>query len=276
MNEDYYARKKRKLDQRSVRGGEDGANKKTAAIIVVIVAAVILIAAAAGIIVVKNLHKKREAEVTPTGFTLTMPASEMSTADPHAWETSSYAPLTAPFEAASAAEVPATVAPTTAATTAAPTTAAPATTTTTPVTAPLIEGTTKAMPVYNATSLDAEVFQCINEFRAQYGYAAYTLDAKLCTLASIRCNELVTNFSDKRPDGTDFPTIFGEYGIIYNKCGESILSGDGIDARGAVVALSRNDEDNMKIFAPTSDFDRIGVAALQNGSTYYLVILYYS
>lgn len=273
MNEDYYARKKRKLDQRSVCGGEADAKKKTTAIIIVIVAAVVIIATAAGIIVAKNLHKKRDAEATPTGFTLTMPQSEQTTLNPAAWESASYlrVPATAEPESTTAA-----VNTTAAATTAAPTTAAPATTTAAPVTAPLIEGTTKTLPAYNATSLDAEVFQCINEYRAQYGYAAYTLDAKLCTLASIRCNELVTNFSDKRPDGTDFPTIFGEYGIIYNKCGESILSGNGIDARGAVVALSQNDADNQKIFAPTSDFDRIGVAALQNGTTYYLVILYYS
>ncbi len=273
MNEDYYAKKKRKLDKRSARGGEADAKKKTTAIIISIVAAVIIIATAAGIVVAKNLHKKSAVEETPTGFTLTMPQSVPSTADPAAWESASYlrVPATAEPESTTAA-----VTTTAATTTAALTTAAPVTTTTAPVTAPLIEGTTKALPAYAATSLDAEVFQYINEYRAQYGYAAYTLDQKLCTLASIRCNELVSNFSDKRPDGTDFPTIFGEYGIIYNKCGESILSGNGIDARGAVVALSENDADNQKIFAPTSDFERIGVAALQNGSTYYLVILYYS
>ncbi len=147
-------------------------------------------------------------------------------------------------------------------------------TTTLPVTTPMIERTTKALPAWVMTNFAAEVFQYINEYRAQYGYMAYTLDAKLCTLASIRCKELVTNFSDMRPDGTDFSTVFGEYGIIYNKCGESILRDNDMDARGAVVELSKNDADNQKIFAPMSDFDRIGVAVLQNGSNYYLVILY--
>lgn len=268
MNDDYYAKKKRKLDKRAGRGAPEDAKKKTTVIIVIIVAAVILIAAVAGILVARNLHKKNGGEEPVTALTIPQPSVETATVDPTAWELPS---ITTPVTRAPDTTAPATAAPTTAAPVTAPTTAAPAT-----IPVPTTAVPVKALPDHPAQGVETSVFEEINNARAQYDFDPYTLDAKLCSLAAVRCAELAQNFSDTRPDGTAFPSIFAEYGISYNKCGESFLSADGIDPLDAVVKLSENDADNQRIFASTSDFNRIGVAVVQIGGTYYLTILYYS
>ena len=52
-----------------------------------------------------------------------------------------------------------------------------------------------------------------------------TLDEDLCRAAQIRANEIVTNFSHTRPDGTSCKTVLTELSIPWNNRGENIAAG---------------------------------------------------
>ena len=58
-----------------------------------------------------------------------------------------------------------------------------------------------------------EAIRLINAERAKAGLAELTIDDDLMSMAAVRAAELPEKFDHTRPDGSDWKTIFGEFGV---------------------------------------------------------------
>lgn len=99
-----------------------------------------------------------------------------------------------------------------------------------------------------------------------------TLDEGLCKAAQIRANEIVSNFSHTRPNGTSCFTVLKELSISYSAVGENIAAGNKSGER----TFLQWKEDNEKYSGQghrrnmlEKNFTRIGIAyAYDANSTY--------
>ncbi|MBO5447795.1 MAG: hypothetical protein J5994_00575 [Ruminococcus sp.] len=77
----------------------------------------------------------------------------------------------------------------------------------------------------NVSDITLEMLGYVNEIRRQYGlsevYGLETLDA----VAQKRADELLTEYSHNRPDGSNFDTAIDEEGLEWWHCAENIASG---------------------------------------------------
>ena len=99
-----------------------------------------------------------------------------------------------------------------------------------------------------------------------------TLDSDLCKAAQIRANEIVSNFSHTRPNGTSCYTVFTELSISASAKGENIAAGNQSGEK-TFLQWKEDDKDysgqghrrNML----GKDFTKVGIAyAYDANSTY--------
>jgi len=76
-----------------------------------------------------------------------------------------------------------------------------------------------------ASAYAQEVVRLVNIERENAGLAPLTLDETLCAAAQVRAEEIDTEFSHTRPDGSSCFTVLKEMGISYRACGENIAKG---------------------------------------------------
>ena len=69
------------------------------------------------------------------------------------------------------------------------------------------------------------IVELVNVQRAAAGLAPVTASAVLSSAADVRAQEIVSNFSHYRPNGTYFNTVLNQRGIAYNGAGENIAYG---------------------------------------------------
>lgn len=73
-----------------------------------------------------------------------------------------------------------------------------------------------------------EAIRLINAERTKAGLAELTIDSDLMSMAAVRAEEMSEKFEHTRPDGSDWKTIFDEFGwTLPNKRGENGSAGDG-------------------------------------------------
>lgn len=106
----------------------------------------------------------------------------------------------------------------------------------------------------------AQVADLVNEARAQAGVSALTLDTDLTKAAMIRAEEIVTEFSHNRPDGTKCYTVLDGYGISFRCAGENIAKGQ--TSPEAVMEAWLNSEGHRANILD-SDFEAIGVGYVE-------------
>lgn len=122
------------------------------------------------------------------------------------------------------------------------------------------------------TSYAAQVVRLVNEERAKEGLAPLTIDEGLTAAGNVRAQEIVTNFSHTRPDGTSFATAIQEQGVSYRRSGENIAWGQR-SPEEVVNAWMNSSGHRANIM--NANFTRIGVGHYQNGSgTNYWVQLF--
>lgn len=82
----------------------------------------------------------------------------------------------------------------------------------------MVKGVSRTDEV-NVSEVSAGICVRINEIRAEYGLRPYLWNDRLAQDASIRCIEVMTNWSHTRPDGSDWWTLDPEcmYGEILAK-----------------------------------------------------------
>ena len=112
-----------------------------------------------------------------------------------------------------------------------------------------------------------EVVRLVNEYRAQNGIAALTLDTKLTSAAMTRAKELITSFSHTRPNGTSSFTALKEAGVSYTTAGENIAAGQPTP-QDVVNAWINSDGHRKNIL--NANFTRIGVGFIYDASGKYV------
>ena len=149
-----------------------------------------------------------------------------------------------------------------------PATTQPATTqpaTTQPPTTQAPE-TTKAQQS-STSSYANEVLRLVNEKRADSGLSAFTTESKLTSAANKRAVEIVSKFSHDRPDGSQFFTVFGEYGINPQTGGENIAYGQ---PSPAAVVKAWMDSPGHRANILNGKFNKLGVGIHEvNGTIYW-------
>lgn len=119
----------------------------------------------------------------------------------------------------------------------------------------------------------ADILRITNQYRAEVGANAVTLDSKLSELAQKRAMELVSLQSHTRPNGTYYHTIFEEYGMLIWVSGENLAYGqpDGISA----AEWWRNSPGHYQTMT-YKGYTKIGIGAYYSGGKWYWIQLFTS
>ena len=126
--------------------------------------------------------------------------------------------------------------------------------------------TTKAQQS-STSSYANEVLRLVNEKRADSGLSAFTTESKLTSAANKRAVEIVSKFSHDRPDGSQFFTVFGEYGINPQTGGENIAYGQ---PSPAAVVKAWMDSPGHRANILNGKFNKLGVGIHEvNGTIYW-------
>lgn len=171
---------------------------------------------------------------------------------------------------------PSTAAP--AATTPAPAVTKPVTAAPKPVTTAAPAATAPAKPVTTAPAQSGnlaqyaqDVFNIVNQERANAGLNPLAYDTQIEQAANLRAQEIVQSFSHTRPNGTSCFTVFKEMGISYTMVAENIAYGQRTPAE--VMNGWMNSEGHRKNIL-TPELTNIGVGVYQSGNTIYWVQLF--
>lgn len=108
-----------------------------------------------------------------------------------------------------------------------------------------------------------QVFAIVNQRRAEAGVPALTLNSTLCANAAVRAQELVSNMSHTRPDGSD---CFSAITISYSCAGENLCAGYGTP-ENAMNAWMNSEGHRNNILNPS--FTNIGIGLYYNPDTDY-------
>lgn len=111
----------------------------------------------------------------------------------------------------------------------------------------------------------------VNEERAKAGFPELAVDTGLEAASLVRVEEIVSNFSHTRPDGTSFTTAIREQNVSFQGAGENIAWGQ--KSPGEVMDAWMNSPGH-KANILNASFNRIGVEHYQNGATDYWVRLF--
>lgn len=124
-------------------------------------------------------------------------------------------------------------------------------------------------PVDENASYINQVLNLVNVERAKAGLSPLSLDAAINNAAMVRAEEIQSNFSHTRPNGSGFYTALREAGVIYRQSGENIAWGQQSPAQ-VVDAWMNSSGHRANIMSP--DFTRIGVGYMENsvGTPYWV------
>ena len=103
------------------------------------------------------------------------------------------------------------------------------------------------------------------------GLKTLTLDEDLCKAAKIRANEIVSNFSHTRPNGSDCFTVLSDLSISNRSAGENIAAGN----KTGSATFNQWKEDNKNYSGQghrrnmLGDFTKIGIAYTYDANSTY-------
>lgn len=119
-----------------------------------------------------------------------------------------------------------------------------------------------------------EVANLINQFRAENGLGAISLDYTNCIVAGIRSAEgaHLDYFSHERPDGTKVSTVINYYGIPWDRCGEN-LGRRQVTPQEIVEDWKNSDAGHREIMLKTEWTSMgIGIARDSEGDLYWTAV----
>lgn len=110
-----------------------------------------------------------------------------------------------------------------------------------------------------------EAIRLINAERTKAGLAELTIDDDLMSMAAVRAEEMSEKFEHVRPDGSDWKTIFDDFGWTWpNKRGENGSAGDGSASK---TVLRWMNSSGHKANILKDNVTQIGVGYHYDGST---------
>ena len=133
-----------------------------------------------------------------------------------------------------------------------------------------------AMPAHAATSNGAELLSLINNERAASGIAPLTIGStELNAAAQARAEELATNYSYNRPNGSREFTILPEYGVDDVSVGENYWAA-AENASDVVAAWNRYDFFKERML--DKDATSVGIGYYEGGEygNYWVMIFTYA
>ncbi len=133
-----------------------------------------------------------------------------------------------------------------------------------------------AMPAHAATSNGAELLSLINNERAANGIAPLTIGStELNAAAQARAEELATNYSYNRPNGTREFTVLAEYGVNEIEVGENYWAAS--DSAEDVFA-TWNRYDFFRARMMSKDATHVGIGYYEGGEygNYWVMIFTYA
>ena len=126
----------------------------------------------------------------------------------------------------------------------------------------------------NTDVMNREMLLKINDLRAEYNLSALTEDPELSTYAQIRAEEITTNFSHTRPDGTQGYDIIP---LTRSYAGENLSyfsMEDGVETAAeqtfAALVNSPTHLENMV----ASEYTKIGIASVEANGRMYVAYLF--
>lgn len=119
-----------------------------------------------------------------------------------------------------------------------------------------------------------QVIDLVNDERSKAGLSAITEATDVSAAAAIRAQEITSNFSHTRPDGTYYNTVLDQSGISYWGSGENIAYGQKTPAE---VMNGWMNSQGHRANILNASYTKIGVAYYQNsnGVTYWVQLFTY-
>ncbi len=135
------------------------------------------------------------------------------------------------------------------------------------------ETTGPQLSSHEMSEMEREVFDLVNQRRAENGVEPLIYDATYYPCAKTRATEITVLWSHTRPDGTKFSTVFEEYGLI-NTCasvGEN-LAKNFKTADSIMNTLMNSSSHRENILRP--EYDAIAIAIIpdnaENPTRYFM------
>lgn len=176
----------------------------------------------------------------------------------------------------------ATTAPATEATTAPTTKPQETEATTEPTTVPTEPPTTSPMETeyliydisdYVVGSLERAMMDQVNAYRREAGLSEMAVSERLSAIASVRAYEGCLSWSHTRPDGSDYTTVFQDYGFSAGVAGENLLYTSGGEDGATLVSKWMNAESNRDNLM-YEGFTTVGIGIYKaNGYVYIACLL---
>lgn len=133
-------------------------------------------------------------------------------------------------------------------------------------------GVKPAPSLENLKEMEAEIIRLTNEYRVSLGLNELTQDDILSTVALIRAEEIVTNWSHERSDGTHYYDILDAINYPSLLVGENLAKGQD-SASEAMEMWKESAGHNANLTRP--EFNKIGVGIYfseETGRFYYAQI----
>ena len=115
-------------------------------------------------------------------------------------------------------------------------------------------------------SMALEMFELVNEYRAQYGLSALQWDYNSYPAAQIRAGELLQHNSHTRPNGESYSTVYNDVGYYPSSKGENIVYYYS-NARSAFNSLVNSASHRALILS--TKFTHISIAYTYDPSSYW-------
>lgn len=126
---------------------------------------------------------------------------------------------------------------------------------------------------YAIGSLETSMMDAVNSHRREAGLPALEKNHRLSAIASVRAYEGSRSWSHTRPDGSDYTTVFGDYGFSAGTVGENLLYTTGGEDGTTLVSKWMNAETNRDNLM-YEGFTAMGIGIYEaNGYTYIACLL---
>jgi uncharacterized protein YkwD len=138
-----------------------------------------------------------------------------------------------------------------------------------------IDRTTVVLPsAGDATAFTDEVIRLINAERTKAGLPTLRTDNSALNGAALRrSEEMLTNLSHNRPDGSNWSTVFAEFGIVdWRNRGENIAWGR--NSRPELVVDGWMNSEGHRRNILNANFDRMGVGVTIRGNEVFVAQLF--
>ena len=109
----------------------------------------------------------------------------------------------------------------------------------------------------------SQLLALVNEEREKSGLSPLTLDSAATSAAQVRAQEIVTNFSHTRPNGSSFTTALNEAGVSYRSAGENIAYGQ---TSAAQVMNSWMNSSGHRANILSKNYTKIGIGHYEDAS----------